>query len=340
MFAIRSSNVVSQRRRLALFIVGVPVALMLAGGALAGHLTSDVKSYTGCLDKGGTLSLIAEGDSPKKPCPGGSVEAHFSGGDITAVIAGDGLLGGGTNGSVTLSLDPRYALRQDCADGQVVKWDGTSTSWVCADDENTTYTAGDGLDLDGTEFSINPGYQLPQDCDLNESPTLMLDDNLILTAWGCEAHADANQDCATGKFANGVDADGDLKCATPSSGSSGGTEVWHTFTAYANAPQGFDETVATLDLPAGTYLLHAAGYGDADALDAEVFIACGFTNTTGGVSMKNNEGGLSPIPFAIQRVSTLSGNGTVSLQCGSVNGSNHVEDVDMTAIKIGTVHEQ
>lgn len=43
-----------------------------------------------------------------------------------------------------------------CSSGQVAKWDGTA--WVCSDDTDTTYTAGSGLSLTGTEFSIQPGY--------------------------------------------------------------------------------------------------------------------------------------------------------------------------------------
>ncbi len=39
--------------------------------------------------------------------------------------------------------------------GQVLSWDGTN--WVPADDANTTYTAGTGLDLTGTVFSLNSG---------------------------------------------------------------------------------------------------------------------------------------------------------------------------------------
>ena len=39
-----------------------------------------------------------------------------------------------------------------CANGQVGKWNGTA--WACAPDANTTYSAGAGLDLTGTVFSL------------------------------------------------------------------------------------------------------------------------------------------------------------------------------------------
>src|SRR5215216_5554549 len=80
-------------------------AVTLAGTAIAGHLSGDVKSYTACLSSGGTLSGVAEGDAPRKECPKDAPEVHLSGGDITEVSVGPGLTGGGTNGAVTLGLD-------------------------------------------------------------------------------------------------------------------------------------------------------------------------------------------------------------------------------------------
>jgi hypothetical protein len=47
--------------------------------------------------------------------------------------------------------------------GQTLKWDGTN--WVPADDNDTTYTAGTGLALNGTEFSLNAGINLLTDVD-------------------------------------------------------------------------------------------------------------------------------------------------------------------------------
>ncbi len=40
-----------------------------------------------------------------------------------------------------------------CAGGQVPKWNGSA--WTCAADSDTTYTAGTGLSLSGTQFSVN-----------------------------------------------------------------------------------------------------------------------------------------------------------------------------------------
>lgn len=57
--------------------------------------------------------------------------------------------------------------------GQVLKWNGSA--WSPADDLSgsggTTYTAGTGLSLTGTQFSISATYQLPQGCAGNQIPS-------------------------------------------------------------------------------------------------------------------------------------------------------------------------
>ena len=89
-----------------------------------------------------------------------------SGGTVTQVSTGTGLTGGPITGSGTISLadngvtsgkiqDATIQLadlgQNACGTGQVIKWNGAA--WACAADDNTTYTAGDGLELvSGTQF--------------------------------------------------------------------------------------------------------------------------------------------------------------------------------------------
>ncbi len=143
------------------------LAVVVAGGAYAGHQDSNVLSYTGCLnisgDSAGNVLRINAGDSPLKPCSSGQTQIHLSGGDISAVRTptGSGLSGGSENGAVTLGLSAGQKL-PSCSDGQVVK--SSSGTWICGSDNDTTYSAGSGLDLSGTNFSVEPSYQLPQSC--------------------------------------------------------------------------------------------------------------------------------------------------------------------------------
>jgi hypothetical protein len=154
--------------------IGAAVAVLFIGSvgiARAVFPTDGVTSYAGCLatnaSPGGTFINVAVGDKPSKPCGTGQVLVHLSGGDITSVVAGQGLAGGGENGAATLSLATGQALPQTCADGRVPKWD--RVSWSCGIDNDTTYSSGTGLDLSGTTFSVDPTYRLPQaNCDAGE----------------------------------------------------------------------------------------------------------------------------------------------------------------------------
>jgi hypothetical protein len=79
-------------------------------------------------------------------------------GDITAVYAGTGLSGGGDTGDVTLGADTAYLQRRvgsPCAPGSSVRAINADGTVVCEPDDDTTYSAGAGLVLEGTEFRAN-----------------------------------------------------------------------------------------------------------------------------------------------------------------------------------------
>src|SRR5262249_53543474 len=85
----------------------------------------------------------------------------------------------GDNGALTLALDGNYALPQGCAVNKIAQWNGTG--WQCADDQNTSYNNGTGLDLNAGTFSIDSAYQLPQGCGSGQVPKSDGAD-----AWNCQ----------------------------------------------------------------------------------------------------------------------------------------------------------
>ena len=216
--------------------------VVLAGAAVAtaslvGYPTDSVTVMTGCLTTNGTgagniVNVAASPSNPSKACGSNQKLVHLSGGTITRVTAGSGLTttgSGGTGGSgyvdngfASLGLLPGFALPQACSAGQFPDWGGVSGTWGCGTDQNTTYSAGTGLDLSNANaFSINSAYQLPQSCSSGQIPGW----NAQTLAWACAndqnttySGADfalSGHDCPAGQFVSGINASGGLKCAAP-----------------------------------------------------------------------------------------------------------------------------
>jgi hypothetical protein len=315
-----------RRRGLLLGAVAALVVAVAGGTALAGHINSGVKSYTGCLTtNGGTLTLIKEGTAPLKPCPSGSLVAHFSGGDITKISVSGGLTlpNGGDNGEVTIALDPKYSLPQSCADAEVAKWDDTTSAWVCATDENRIYEPGTGLELVNTTiFRIQPDYRVKN-----------------------------TPDCASGQFATGFDSNGEIQCASTSTG----IEAWQRSRGNTNLPKGEGVDLIMLPLPAGTYLITAVANvrDDSGTIngDEEVSVRCFLRNAANatlpvrdsfvdiGEAVDDDNGPAAPA--VVHGAISLASPDTVKFTCTSSKGDDDAEEAEvstMTAIKVATLH--
>ena len=296
------------RRRLLVLAAAAALAVAAVAGTAIAALSGSVKTYTGCVvTSSGAITKVKEGDSPLGgTCATGSVPIRLSSGDITKVSVGTGLTGGGDNGDVSIGLDPKFGLRQDCASDQILKWDGSA--WSCAADNDHTYTKGTGLDLNGGEFSISPDYRVKN-----------------------------TPDCASGQFATGFDSSGAVQCAAASARPG----VWIKRVSHADAPQTDDKaTVATLSVPAGSYYVSVTANAQDDFHgDNQTAIECELSG--GGMATEvdgsNDDFGFPGLGIAGSDVASFAAAGTISFDCKSWNGSDHLQDVRLTALEVGGV---
>ena len=96
----------------------------------------------------------------------------------------------------TRALQGRGVSATAPSSGQVLKWNGSA--WApAADAGGTSYTAGTGLALSGSAFSVAPTYQLPQSCSNNQIA------KWTGSAWACGTDADTTYTAGAGLVLSG-----------------------------------------------------------------------------------------------------------------------------------------
>lgn len=146
----------------------------LTGGGTVGAVTLDVACGTGLSCNANDVTLNLTGAS----CSAGSYVSALGStgtgtctaevGDISSVVAGNGLINGATSGAATLDVAcgdglscaaDEVRMRQDCSTNQILKW--TGTDWTCQSDIGGGFdTAGDGLTSTSTTVNVVCGSNL------------------------------------------------------------------------------------------------------------------------------------------------------------------------------------
>lgn len=121
----------------------------LTGSVIADHQRSTTPTLTGCLgSNNGQVYNLQAGDSPLRTCRPGDATVHLSGGDVTGVTAGDGLVGGGDSGDVDLAVNrSEFSGAAHDHDGDYVE--PGSTGSVTAD--MLVDGPGSGIDADSVD---------------------------------------------------------------------------------------------------------------------------------------------------------------------------------------------
>jgi hypothetical protein len=177
-------------------LVSLILGFTAGGIAYAVFPDTDVETFTGCLNVGGSsggqLSQLALGLNPAKPCGNNQRLVRLGGGDITAVrtATGSGLSGGTENGAASLSLAGGYQLPQTCSNGQVPSQ--SNGSWACANVDPSVWFADSGIfgmddeddgiivslslpagtylvTMTGTAYNVSAGAQLDMNCFVQNS---------------------------------------------------------------------------------------------------------------------------------------------------------------------------
>jgi hypothetical protein len=317
------------RRGLLLAVSASALLIFGVGTAVAVFPDDNVTTYTGCLNSGGNIINVKAGDSPLQPCSSPRSVVKLSGGDITKVQVTGALTGGGDNGTVTIGLDPKATVPSSCADGQLVRWDGTSKAWVCRD----KYGESTGIDLgsDDKSFSVEESYRLPQNCESGEAAIRNPAVGGNAATWTCGQFANANQNCASGQFAKGVTATGTLSCSAPS--------------ASSNAPPAFEaknearivededqHEVVRLQLPAGRYAVNSTGdVSQADLPNHDIFGTCLLTGPGGfDIGSYSFEEGNVPLGG----IFTLSAAGSIAVTCSALGDDPSEAEFEIVAITV------
>jgi len=253
-----------------------------------------------------------------------------------------------TPGSVSGALrviDP--ALRQSCTSSEgTVSWNQTGPqgpqgargpTGPKGDPGANAYFAGTGLSLSGgNTFGISGSYQLPQGCTANQSPFLQ---NVFPShPWGCFTAANAGEDCASGKFQTGVDANGDIKCATPP-GSGGLPYAVDTGGLTGIPDDGTEYPIATVNVAAGTYLVVGKGViGSGENVQIFRSVNCylgGDSTELGSDTLDAN----NVIPFGALTdiVAVPAGGGDITMTCEADSGADGivVDYSHLVAVRIG-----